>query len=107
MINKVEEICKSEGSLTESELQVVIACSWLNMGIPSMAGGEKLAKWLEGHLDSIESIFGGDDRVYIRTKTPEVNKDLAEFVVKNQIGDEIQWKKCKDSTRWWLYIWWD
>lgn len=107
MVNSISEIEQSESTMTESQLQVVVACLWLKMGIPSMAGGEKLAKWLEKNLDEIESIFGADDRVYIRTKTPEINKQLAEFVVNEKIGDELRWKKCKGSDRWWLMVWWD
>ena len=108
MIESIKDIRQNTtGNLTESELQTVVACKWLNLGIPSMAGGEKLAEWLQEHIDNIESAFGSDDRVYIRCKDPETNRSLAEFVVEEQIGDEVQWKKCKDSDRWWLCIWWD
>ena len=108
MIENIKDIPQNDkGSLTESELQVVVACAWLKLGIPSMNGGEELAKWLNSHLEDIENIFGADDRVYIRAKSPEVNKELAEFVIEKQIGDEVQWRKCKESDRWWLYIWWD
>lgn len=108
MIENIKDIPQSSGgNLTESELQTVVACKWLNLGIPSMAGGEKLSKWLEGHIDGIENVFGADDRVYIKCKDPKTNKALAEFVIKEQVGDEVQWRKCKDSDRWWLYIWWD
>jgi len=107
MIKDIKEISQSQSTMTESELQVVVACKWLKIGIPSMAGGEALAMWLEKHIDGIESIFGADDRVYIRTKTPELNKELAEFLIGKEVGDELQWKKCKESDRWWLMVWWD
>lgn len=107
MLADIKNIIQSNSNLTESELQVAVACLWLKIGIPSMAGGEKLASWLKGHKDGIESIFGADDRVYIRTKNPVVNKALAEFIVKEEIGDEIKWIKCKESDRWWLMVWWD
>ena len=108
MIESVKDIPRnSEGKLTESELQTVVACEWLKQGILSLVGGEKISNWLLKHIKGIENIFAGDDRVYIKCKDPEINKELAEFVVKEQIGDEVQWKKCKGSDRWWLLIWWD
>ena len=107
MIENIGDVPRIESTLIESELQVSVACKWLGMGIPSMAGGEKLTKWLAEHLDNVESIFGSDDRVYIRCKNPLTNKRLVEFVIKEKIGDEIQWIKCKDSDRWWLMVWWD
>lgn len=107
MGKKVGEIGQSESTLTESQLQTLVACLWLKLGIPSMKGGGKLSAWLEENIDGIESVFGADDRVYIRCKTPEMNKKLAEFVVKNEVGDELQWKKMKGADRWWLLVWWD
>ena len=107
MIKNIEDIGRSQSTMTESELQTVVGCKWLNLGIPSIAGGEKLSKWLEGHIESIESVFGADDRVYIKCKNPLTNKKLVEFIVQEEIGDELKWVKCKDSDRWWLYIWWD
>ena len=107
MIEKIDDIKQVLSDMTESELQVVLACKWLNHGYNSIMGGDKLAKWLEGHLDGVEQIFGADDRVYIRMKTQELNARLAQFVATERIGDEVQWKKCKNSDRWWLYIWWD
>ena len=97
----------SSGSLTEGELKVVVACKWLEHGYNSILGGDKLSAWLNGHMSEIEEVFGCDDRVYIRTKTKELNVELAQFVLKENIGDEVEWKKCKDSDHWWLYIWWD
>lgn len=108
MVDNIKSVTKdTSGNLTESELQVVTACYWLKNGIMSLYDGEDLAKWLQEHIDGVDSIFGADDRVYIRGKTPEFNKELLEFVIKNDIGDEVRWKQCKGSDRWWLYIWWD
>lgn len=103
----MKKIVQRDSTLTESELQTVVASAWLRIGVPCMKGGELLSKWLEEHLADIESIFGSEDRVYIRTKTPQANKELAEFVNKNKIGDELQWIKCKESDRWWLMVWWE
>lgn len=107
MIKSIQDIPQKEGNLSESLLQVAVACKWLKLGIPAMAGGEMLSDWLEKNKDQIESIFGADDRVYIKTKTPLANKEMIEFIIKNDIGDELQWVKCKESDRWWLQVWWD
>ena len=107
MIKKVTDISQNtDGNLTEHEMQVVVACKWLVRGFNSFLGGEKLAHWLDQHLEGVEQIFGADDRIYILLKTKELNAELAQFIVQEQIGDEVQWKKFKDSNRWWLYIWW-
>lgn len=107
MIKNIQDIPQKEGNLSESLLQVAVACKWLKLGIPAMAGGEMLSDWLEKNKDQIESIFGADDRVYIKTKTPLANKEMIEFIIKNNIGDELQWVKCKEADRWWLEVWWD
>lgn len=105
-MKSITEIEKSQSTMTESQLQTVVACLWLKLGIPAMKGGEKLSKYLEKNINTIESIFGADDRVYIRSKTAEDNKNLAEFILKEGIGDKVEWKKCKESDRWWLMVWW-
>ena len=105
---KISEIPQDDkGELTEGQLQTLVACKWLRRGFASMIGGERLAKWLEEHLDDIESAFGDDDRIYVRTKTRKLSLELAQFVLDQKIGDAVEWKKCKGADRWWLYIWWD
>lgn len=106
MAKPIKNIKQVKSSFTESELQVVVACNWLKLGITGMQGGIKLSHWLENNKDHIESIFGADDRLYVRTKTPDKNKELVEFILNEKIGDELQWIQCKDSERWWLLIWW-
>lgn len=107
MIKKIEDIKQIPSDMTTSELQTVVVCHWLKRGFNSFLGGDKLAEWLENHTEEVEQAFGADDRVYIRMKTKESNAKLTQFVIEENIGDEVQWKKCKDSDRWWLYIWWD
>lgn len=106
-IEKVTDIERSESNnLTENQLKVVIACKLLNIGFNSFQGGEKLSSWLEKHSEKVEDIFGDLNRLYIRMKNPKSSMELAQFVVKEKIGDELQWKKCKGSDRWWLLVWW-
>lgn len=107
MKKTIKDIGQSESTMTEAQLQTCVACLWLKNGIVSMTGGSKLSRWLEDNIDKIDGVFGADDRVYIRCKTPEANKELVEFLIKEEIGDELQWKKCKGSDRWWLLVWWD
>lgn len=103
----IDDIGKSECTMTESQLQACVACLWLKLGIPGMDGGVRLSHWIEENIDKIENVFGADDRLYIRCKDAKANLELAKMVVKFKIGNELQWKKCKGSDRWWLLIWWD
>lgn len=107
MLERVQDIPRIKSQISERDLQLALACKWLNHGYNSILGGDKLSGWLEKNAEKIESIFGSDDRVYIRCKTAEATRDLAEFVVKERIGDEVEWKQIQEPQRWWLYIWWD
>ena len=100
-------INQRESTNTLSDMQVLIACEYLKKGILALVGGEKLAKWLRGHIDDIKSVFGGDDRVYIRLTSPEMAKELVEFITKEKIGDEVEWVKFKGDDGWYLMLWWD
>lgn len=106
-IKNLNDVPRVESEMTESETQVAVACKWLNHGYNSILGGDKLAKWLEEHIDKVESAFGADDRVYIKLKDKNSNAELAQFIIKEEIGDEVMWKKFANSDRWWLYVWWD
>ena len=45
--------------------------------------------------------------MYIRLTSPEMAKELAEFVTKEKIGDEVEWVKFKGDDGWYLMLWWD
>ena len=103
----MDKTIQKDIGLSETELKIAVANQWLKIGIPAMAGGEKLIKWLSDNRNLISDIFGGDDRIYIRCNSPEANKKILEFIKSEKIGDEVEWIKCKESERWWLLVWWN
>ena len=88
-------------NLSEGELQWVI---YKMVYKPQDRQCSLFVDWLEDNHDKIKGIFGDNHRLYVRPKTPEFAKQLAEYVVKNKVGEEHEWVKPYDSDGWWLLI---
>lgn len=94
-------IKQRESNLAEGELQWAI---YKMVYKPQDEQTSKFVDWLDNNRDRIKNIFGDNHRLYIRPKTPEFAGQLAQYVVSNKIGDELEWIKPSDSDGWWLLI---